>query len=97
MNTPEQPAVWPPAPTLPPPEAEKAKPFKPKLALPEWADYWLICSSRCGIGVCIFGLFIHQNFHFRPHWDSVIGMLCLGIVMGGLMTAWKFRPKNNKK
>lgn len=40
MDPSEQPTIWPPAPTVAPPEAEQPKPFKLRLPVPEWGRNW---------------------------------------------------------
>ena len=96
MDTSEQPTVWPPPPTVAPPEAEKAKPFKLKLPLPDWGRYWYKSSLWFFSAWYIIRGFCEVDHLQTPRWCSFPAALAAWFVVGGLMTAWKFRPKNKR-
>ncbi len=97
MDTPEPPAVWLPAPTIAPPEAERVKPFKLRLALPEWANYWAKAGFWLAavLNVCSNGYkLVHPN---HPTWCRFEVVIGLWFISGGIATAWKYRLKKNKE
>jgi len=97
MDTPEQPTIWPPAPTLAPPEAEKTRPFRLRLRSPEWAAYWL----RYGVWF-LAAWYITRGFYEVdklpcPRWCSFPIACGAWFVVGGLLTAWKFWPRKKEE
>ncbi len=97
MDTPEQPTVWPPAPTLPPPQTEGPKPFKLRLSVPEWVSYWWRSGLPFFVALYIIRGFCEVDQLRCPRWCSVPYALAAWFVTGGLMTAWKYRLKKNKE
>ena len=93
MDLPEPPAVWPPAPTIAPPQPVKAKSFK--LMLPEWARYW----SRCGTWFLAVHLvvpaFCEADHVPVPRWGSFPAAMVAWFVVGGLLTLGKYWPRRN--
>jgi len=74
MDTPEPPTVWPPAPTVAPPEAEQTKPFKLRLPLPEWVSYWL--KAGCTFYLIVYAadvLVALMRWTGRGHYAKALG------------------------
>ena len=93
MDTPEQPTVWPPAPTAAPPEAEQAEPFKIKLSVPTWlVRLASILKQTAYAGIIVWGvgaaidIFWHHILHHKPlHFSLQAEMLVVGFMAIGLI------------
>lgn len=97
MDTPEQPTTWPPAPTVAPPEAEQSKPFKLRLPVPEWGRNWYNSTISFLTAWYIIRGFCEIDQLPCPHWCSFPVACAAGFITGGLMTAWKYRPRRKKE
>ena len=96
MDTPEQPTIWPPAPTIAPPEAEKTKPFKIKIPVPEWVSYWTQYGASFFVARYVIQIFCEVDHLQTPRWCSVPAALAAWFIVGGLMTAWKYGPRRKR-
>jgi hypothetical protein len=95
MDTPEQPTIWPPAPTIAPPKREKSPRFA--LFLPEWLAYILKESalpSAAAIGTVIsISLINHQPLPNRKDYSIIIGTI---LIFNGIKYWKKVKRQRNR-
>lgn len=97
MDPSEQPTVWPPTPTLPPPEAEQPTRFNLRLPLPEWLAYVLKesvppCAILIGV---ITGLKVYDHLPL-PSWRWYTIVVATTLAYNSIAYWVRTRKRRNK-
>ena len=96
MDTPEQPPVWPPAPSLAPPKAEQGRPNKVRA----WLASALKLTGEAALVLCdieaAITLLWPVVWHKSPHYTFDLKMLVMGFVVFGLVKWRKLTLKRRQ-
>ena len=90
MDTPEQPTIWPPAPTIAPPEASHKRllslplAYGLRMAALHTACFWAFWS--------VSNLVRHQHLSWEMYAEYGVGM-AWGLAMGAIRASNKFKPR----